>query len=197
MSERVTLVAACSHVEEIKKSRFLTQAAPITSVDEAMAFIARVSVADATHNCWAYLIGQDYRFNDDGEPAGTAGRPILQAIEGQGYDRVVVVVTRWYGGTKLGAGGLARAYGGGAAECLRTAEHVPIIALQRVSFELGFAELPVLRARVQDWQCNFDDEQYGAKGVSVTATLPAAHVEDLRRLLADLSRGRSALRLLD
>jgi putative IMPACT (imprinted ancient) family translation regulator len=61
------------------------------------------------------------RFNDDGEPAGTAGRPILQAIEGQGMDRVVVVVKRWYGGIKLGAGGLMRAYGGTAAECLRRA----------------------------------------------------------------------------
>lgn len=197
MSERVTLAAPCSHVEEIKKSRFLTRAAPIASVDDAMAFIDEVSVPDATHNCWAYLIGQDYRFNDDGEPAGTAGRPILQAIEGQGYDRVVAVVTRWYGGTKLGAGGLARAYGGGTAECLRTAERVPIIALQQVAFELGFSEMPLLRARVQDWQMEFDSEDYGADGVTVTATLPAARIDELRQLLADLSRGRSVLQLLD
>src|SRR3546814_18000784 len=79
------------------------------------------SVPDATHNCWAWRIGDDYRSNDDGEPAGTAGRPILAAIDGQGMDRVVVVVTRWFGGIKLGAGGLVRAYGGTAAECLRRA----------------------------------------------------------------------------
>ncbi len=90
----------------------------------------QISNTTATHNCWAYRIGQDYRFNDDGEPGGTAGRPILQAIEGQGVDRVVVVVTRWYGGIKLGAGGLARAYGGTAAECLRLAERTPLVVMR-------------------------------------------------------------------
>ena len=81
----------------------------------------RIADPTATHNCWAYRIGSEYRFSDDGEPAGTAGRPILAAIDGQGCDQVVVVVTRWYGGIKLGAGGLVRAYGGCAAECLRAA----------------------------------------------------------------------------
>ncbi len=73
-----------------------------------MAFLQQVAVTDATHNCWAYRHGQDYRSSDDGEPAGTAGRPILAAIDGQGFDRVMVVVTRWFG-IKLGAGGLVRA----------------------------------------------------------------------------------------
>ena len=74
-----------------------------------MRFFAANSDPEATHNCWAYKIGQEYRFNDDGEPGGTAGRPILQAIEGQGMDRVAVLVVRWFGGVKLGAGGLVRA----------------------------------------------------------------------------------------
>ncbi|PYD46715.1 IMPACT family protein, partial [Novacetimonas pomaceti] len=89
---------------EIRKSLFLAQAAPVSSADAALAFIAEVSDPDATHNCWAYRIGQSYRSDDDGEPGGTAGRPILQVIEGQGFDRTVVVVTRWFGGIKLGAG---------------------------------------------------------------------------------------------
>ena len=84
-----------------------------------MRFFAANSDPEATHNCWAYKIGQEYRFNDDGEPGGTAGRPILQAIEGQGMDRVAVLVVRWFGGVKLGAGGLVRAYGGCAANCGR------------------------------------------------------------------------------
>ena len=85
-----TLTAVCSHEEDIKKSRFVAHAAPVSSIDEAMAFFAAHSDPEATHNCWAYRIGQEYRFNDDGEPGGTAGRPILQAIEGQGMDRVAL-----------------------------------------------------------------------------------------------------------
>src|SRR3546814_3379804 len=77
---------------------------PVEDADAALQALAEVSVPDATHNCWAWRIGDDYRSNDDGEPAGTAGRPILAAIDGQGMDRVVVVVTRWFGGLKLGAG---------------------------------------------------------------------------------------------
>ena len=109
-----TLAAPASHALEIKHSRFLAQACPINSAAEALAFFDAVSTPDATHNCWAYRYGNEYRSSDDGEPAGTAGRPILAAIDGQGYDRVAVVVTRWYGGIKLGAGGLVRAYGGTA-----------------------------------------------------------------------------------
>src|SRR5690606_41573561 len=107
-----TLSGTAQYEENIKKSRFLALAAPVASALEAMAFFANHHVADATHNCWAYRIGQEYRFNDDGEPGGTAGRPILQAIEGQQCDRVAVLVIRWFGGIKLGSGGLVRAYGG-------------------------------------------------------------------------------------
>ena len=99
-----TLPARATHLLEVKHSRFLAHAAPVDSAAAALHFIAEVSDRDATHNCWAWRIGQDYRSSDDGEPAGTAGRPILAAIDGQGFDRAVVVVTRWYGGIKLGAG---------------------------------------------------------------------------------------------
>src|SRR5690606_40308537 len=90
----------------------------------AKAFIAAHSDREANHNCWAWRIGQAYRFSDDGEPGGTGGKPILQAIDGQSLDRVAVVVTRWFGGILLGSGGLIRAYGGTAAMCLREAGKV-------------------------------------------------------------------------
>lgn len=89
-----TLAGPTSFLLEVKHSRFLVNAAPVDTPDEALGFVARVGDAAATHNCWAYRIGSEYRFNDDGEPAGTAGRPILAAIDGQGLDRVVAVVTR-------------------------------------------------------------------------------------------------------
>ncbi len=121
-----TLTGFCEFREEIRKSRFITFAAPITSPQDAQAFIEQHSDLNATHNCWAWKLGGQYRSNDDGEPGGTAGRPILAAIDGQGCDRVLVVVTRWFGGIKLGAGGLVRAYTDAVAQALLTADKTPL-----------------------------------------------------------------------
>jgi len=192
-----TLPAACRHQEEIKKSRFLAQAVPVESTEQALAALAEVSDQTATHNCWAWRIGQDYRFNEDGEPGGTAGRPILQAIEGQDMDRVLVVVTRWYGGIKLGAGGLSRAYGGTAAECLRIAERVPIVAMSRLAMHCGFAELALLKARLKDLQTEVEDESFGADGVDLVLHLPVIQLTDVELLIRDVTRGRSTAKRLD
>jgi uncharacterized YigZ family protein len=186
-----TLVAPFQHSEDIRKSRFLARAAPVETPQQALAYVQQVSDASATHNCWAYRIGQDYRFNDDGEPGGTAGRPILQAIEGQGIDRAVVVVTRWYGGIKLGAGGLARAYGGTAAECLRLAERTPIVALARLGLRCEFAELALMKARLKELGVEIEQESFEAGGVTLRMRLPAARVDEARARIVDISRGRS------
>lgn len=191
-----TLDAICQHAEEIKKSRFLAQAAPVNTPDDALAFVRRVSDPTATHNCWAYRIGQGYRFNDDGEPGGTAGRPILQAIEGQGIDRVVVVVTRWYGGIKLGAGGLVRAYGGSAAECLRLAPRTRIVAMAQLALHCEFGELSLLKARLKDWIAQVDSEAFDATGVSLVISLPEAQVDEAVARITDMSRGRMLPRRL-
>src|SRR5512146_622329 len=106
MPATTTLATDARFQQDVRKSRFVANAAPVADIEAALAFIARVSDRSATHNCWAYRIGAQYRFNDDGEPAGTAGKPILLAIDGQSLDHVAVVVTRWFGGIKLGAGGL-------------------------------------------------------------------------------------------
>ena len=198
MSELLhTLAGPCRHQEEIKKSRFLALAAPVETSALALAFVQELADPAATHNCWAYRIGQDYRFNDDGEPAGTAGRPILQAIEGQGMDRVVVVVTRWYGGIKLGAGGLMRAYGGTAAECLRRAERLPIVSMARLGLHCDFAELSLLRARLKDWQADIRSETFDADGVQLQLQLPESRVAEAQARIIDISRGRSVAMRLD
>ncbi|GGA17299.1 thymidylate synthase [Dyella nitratireducens] len=186
-----TLATPFQHSEEIRKSRFLAQAAPAETPQQALAYVQRVSDASATHNCWAYRIGQDYRFNDDGEPGGTAGRPILQAIEGQGIDRAVVVVTRWYGGIKLGAGGLVRAYGGTAAECLRLAERKPIVAMARLGLHCDFADLALMKARLKELGVEIEQESFQAEGVTLRMRLPAARVDEARLRIVDISRGRS------
>jgi len=111
-----------------KGSRFICRAKPVSTREQAENFISSICQKhyDATHNCYAYRIGRDKdiitRYNDDGEPAGTAGKPILQAITTRGLTNVVVVVTRYFGGTKLGTGGLVRAYGGTAVLALDKAE---------------------------------------------------------------------------
>ena len=101
-SSIITLAAPASLEAEIKKSKFIARAVRVETSEEAMGRIREIALPDATHNCWAYKIGEEYRFSDDGEPGGSAGRPILAAIEGQGLDQILVVVTRYFGGTKLG-----------------------------------------------------------------------------------------------
>jgi uncharacterized YigZ family protein len=194
---RATLAAPARHVLEVRKSKFVANAANAASPQAALAFIDAVSDRSATHNCWAWRIGQQYRFNDDGEPAGTAGKPILQAIDAQGLDQLVVVVTRWFGGIKLGAGGLARAYGGCAAECLRTAARVELVETVDVEFDLAFAALPLLHARLPEFEAQRLREDFGSDGASLRVRLPSARVDALSTLLADLSRGRSRPRIVD
>ena len=124
--------------EEIKRSRFIALARPVANAEEAMAFFDECSDASARHNCWAYKVGRDYRFNDDGEPSGTAGKPILSAIEYANLTNVAVLVIRWFGGIKLGTGGLARAYGGTASTCLNDAEYQEIKVYKSFALKVPF-----------------------------------------------------------
>ncbi|UPG91969.1 IMPACT family protein [Luteibacter aegosomaticola] len=192
-----TLAAPFRHEEEIKKSRFIAQAAPVTAPADALAFFQSVGDPGATHNCWAYRIGDAYRFNDDGEPGGTAGRPILAAIDGQGCDRVAVVVTRWYGGIKLGAGGLVRAYGGSAAECLRLAPRVPIIATGQLTLRVDFADLALVTARIRELDGTIDEEHFLADGATLIVSAPVDQLNAITVRLVDATRGRTTPKPLD
>ena len=185
-----TLAAPAAHAIEVKHSRVLAQATPIDSTADALAWLARVGDADATHNCWAYRLGEEYRSSDDGEPAGTAGRPILAAIDGQGYDRVVVVVTRWYGGIKLGAGGLVRAYGGAAAECLRLAERRALVAQVELHAHVAFDDLGVLHAALAAHGAEKLGEDFHESGAVLHLRLPRDHVAALKSHLRDATRDR-------
>ncbi|MFI8745016.1 IMPACT family protein [Pseudomonas sp. NPDC077186] len=191
-----TLDAPCEYREEIRKSRFLALAAPVASAAEAQAFIAAHSDPAASHNCWAWKVGAQYRFNDDGEPGGSAGRPILAAIEGQACDRVAVLVIRWYGGIQLGTGGLARAYGGSAAKCLQAGERRELVPRQACHCHLQFAELAPFKARLGEFDALLEHEAFDANGARLQLAVPAARLDALNRLLADLSRGREQLRPL-
>ncbi|AKC85482.1 IMPACT family protein [Pseudoxanthomonas suwonensis] len=185
-----TLAAPATHLLEVRHSRFLAHAAPVDAPATAMDFVARASDPDATHNCWAWRVGQDYRSSDDGEPAGTAGRPVLAAIDGQGCDRVAVVVTRWYGGIKLGAGGLVRAYGGAAAECLRLAPRRTLVAMVELELACAFEDLGAVHAALPAHAAEKAGERFEADGAHLVLRLPAVQADALQLRLRDATRDR-------
>ena len=193
MAAAETLAVPAQAALEARRSRFIAHAAPVETADAAMAWIAGASDPQATHNCWAWRIGDAYRFNDDGEPGGSAGRPILAAIDGQGVDRVAVLVVRWYGGTNLGVGGLVRAYGGVAAECLRTAPRRPLVHWRETTLHCDFA----LAAAVHDLLARAGAEKTGESfdehGLHLSMRVPASSYPELAERLRDLSRGAASL----
>lgn len=193
-----TLAQVESFTQDVKKSRFAAAAGPIADEVEARAFIAAHSHADANHNCWAWRVGQSYRFNDDGEPSGTAGKPMLQALDGQELDNVAVVVTRWFGGVLLGTGGLVRAYGGTAAACLRAAPKVELVATVAARITCGFTDLALVQARLAAQPgVRIDGETYTGTGAELAVSLPQQGVEAILRMLGDLTSGRVIVDLPD
>ncbi len=186
----LTLAREHEYSEEIKKSRFICRAAAVKTPEQAMDFLKRVSEPKATHNCWAYLIGEAHRFSDDGEPGGTAGRPMLGALEKSGLDQLMVVVTRYYGGIKLGAGGLARAYGGAVAHCLQEAPQLEIHARVKLRLHIPFAHLGAAQVLLDKFQARRGAEQYGNEGLLLDVEIEARVEEKLLHALQDASSGQ-------
>ncbi|MEU0685606.1 YigZ family protein [Streptomyces uncialis] len=187
------------HETEINRSRFLCALSPAATEEEAQRFIARVRKehADATHNCYAYVIGADasvQKANDDGEPGGTAGVPMLQMLLRRDMRYVVAVVTRYYGGVKLGAGGLIRAYGGSVGEALDT-----LGTLTRRRFRLATVTVDHQRAgklqnELRATGREVRDVRYG-EAVTIGIGLPDADVDAFRAWLADATAGTAVLEL--
>jgi uncharacterized YigZ family protein len=192
-----TLAAPARLLLEVKHSRFLAQAVAIASTDAAQQALAGLSDTDASHNCWAWRVGDQYRSSDDGEPAGTAGRPILAAIDGQGYDRILVVVTRWFGGIKLGAGGLVRAYGGAAAECLRQAERQPLVHTVDLIVCCDFADIGSVHALAAALSAQKLGETFDAAGARLRLRIAEDRAGDLKNRLRDATRNRVRFELVD
>ncbi|MBV8517738.1 MAG: YigZ family protein [Acidobacteria bacterium] len=160
-----TLAARAEFRQKIERSEFLGIAFPVTSED---AFFAELAAAqkrdfDATHHCWAFRLFHDARTrsSDAGEPSGTAGKPILAAIEGAALYDAGVIVVRWYGGIKLGTGGLARAYRETAAETLRGAQLADRYVYARVRVIVPFDALSVVYRLVEPPHVVLAEERYG------------------------------------
>jgi len=178
----------------VKKSRFVAVAIPVDSEAAVKAGRAASAQPDANHNCWAWRIGQAYRFSDDGEPGGTAGKPILAAIDGLGVDQVLIIVSRWFGGVLLGTGGLMRAYGGAASACLRAGTLVPLVATTEARLTLGFSDLALVKARLAALPgASITSEQFTSNGAELIIRLPQPDIETAAALVSDLTSGRSRL----
>lgn len=175
----------------VNHSEFLAFAQRADTPEEAFSQLAALKVRypDATHHCWAYQIGPAVRFHDDGEPGGTAGTPILRAIHGQDVDHVMVVVVRYYGGVNLGTGGLMRAYGGTAAECLRTAPRLEVRPRQSVAVRVAFEHVSVLYHALGTFDTVRGEEAYGAAGVTLDVQLFPEDVPAFTSALRDATRG--------
>lgn len=187
------LTAPHSYHAEIRKSRFLAQAVVLPDAEQATELIAQLSTANVSHNCWAWRCRQQYRFNDDGEPGGTAGRPILAAIEHQQFDQVLIVVTRWYGGIQLGTGGLARAYGGCATQVLQTAQSEVLVPRTQLRGHCPYTYLDVFKVRLAQAGAVLQSEAFDAQGAMLNVSVPHAQVAELQEILSQATRGASTL----
>ncbi|MDF9393040.1 MULTISPECIES: IMPACT family protein [Methylococcus] len=191
----VTLKTTAEHQAEVKGSLFLAYGTRADTPEQGLAFLRTVAARHpaASHLCWAYRIDDQYRFSDAGEPGGTAGQPILRAIEGQGLDHVVVGVVRYFGGTKLGAGGLARAYGGTAAEALRTAERQEELPRTEITVEVAFEHMGALYRLLDSLGLVERRETYTEHGLKVTVSLLESLGERFRTELRNATRGQFSL----
>ena len=135
----------------IEKSRFIASAIHVDGAEQAAEYVnqKRKKYFDATHNCYAYIAGDKAKFSDDGEPQGTAGMPMYECIKNNGLDYVCVVVTRYFGGIKLGAGGLVRAYSGSCAEVLKQCEKYQMTDCTRVEVAIDYSLLKPVRKALE------------------------------------------------
>ncbi|MBP7217486.1 MAG: YigZ family protein [Acinetobacter sp.] len=191
-----TLTHALTFEQEIKKSRFQALAAVVENEQQVKDFLAQHKDLSATHQCWAWKIGHTVRFNDDGEPSGTAGRPILATIEGNELTNVMVMVNRWYGGIKLGTGGLVRAYGGCAGQCLALAEKIELIEKIDIQFQCLFNEWAILQYELSQQGIEYQ-QYYTEQGVAISARAQANQIDALRHKLQDVTRGREQLKVIE
>ena len=186
----LTLKDPASFEVTIKKSRFIAHAACVTSQAESLDFYESVMDTQATHNCWAWRINFQIRSSDDGEPSGTAGRPMLNVIERRNLENVVVVVTRYFGGIKLGVGGLVRAYSGSTAKCLDRAGIVELFPMSEYTIKAAFEWTSSVHGLLDQFGAEKLDENYDDEGMVLKIRCRQADYGKLASGLRDASRGQ-------
>ncbi len=178
----------------IKNSRFIADATAVTTETAAMGFVESIRTrrADARHHCFAWRLSEGdggWRASDAGEPRGTAGMPILARIDGQDLRGLVVVVTRWFGGTKLGKGGLIRAYGAAAAAVLETAEIIEERDTVRVEITLDYPDQGAVDGVLRSMRLGAESTEYGER-IRLGVDVPEEEEGVLWVQLRDATSGR-------
>jgi uncharacterized YigZ family protein len=199
-ASRYPVPAATHRVEqEISRSRFITTVGRVSTVEDAQAFIRAVTdeFSDATHHCWAYVVGPPgdtgrVGMSDDGEPHGTAGRPMLNALLHAPVGDVAAVVTRYYGGTKLGTGGLVRAYGGGVQAALAALPVTERIEYVSLAATIDYARLAAVRQLCPEHEAEILEQAFDER-VRLTFRVPDGNAGRFRAALLDATRGQALL----
>jgi len=203
MSNRYPIPAETCRVEdEIKRSRFITTLAHTPTEQEARAFInqMRAEFSDASHNCWAFLIGppgvtRNVGMSDDGEPHGTAGRPMLTVLTHCDLGDLTAVVTRYFGGTKLGKGGLVRAYSGGAQHALREVRHSERVTLITLLVIIAYPTVESFKRLLPDFEAQINTEDFGADVIYELA-MPEEHIETFKQAIDNLTNGQAQVEVV-
>ncbi|XOV80829.1 MAG: YigZ family protein [Aestuariibacter sp.] len=182
--------------ESIKSSRFVTYLAHCENMDAARAFVNQIKEkhADARHNCWAFAAGApgDSNFfgcSDDGEPSGTAGKPMLAQLSGSNIGEIVAVTARYFGGTKLGTGGLVKAYGGGVNQALKQLATKHKVLTETLKFEVPFEWQNLFENTCQSLQVDVKERHYRNK-IDITLSCPIDNIEQLQQRLVHGSKGQ-------
>lgn len=197
---RVVVRGGTGEIEE-KKSRFIADVMPVQSEEEALAFIEKIKKKywDARHHCYAYVLGEDarlVRFSDDGEPSGTAGKPILEVLQGMQVSNLAVVVTRYFGGTLLGTGGLVRAYtqaaqAGMEASDIRTMRYGELLEIRtdyngigKIQYAMGLRKIAI------------EDAEY-ADTVTLKLKVPYEAADAVKKEITEATAGKAQIEKLD
>ena len=187
-------IESCQHQTKIKASRFIAEVFPLKTEDEVSVILSEIKKREytANHHCFAWRIGvgdeEIWRANDDGEPAGTAGKPIYQALVGANLTNVLAVVTRYFGGTKLGKGGLMRAYGGVVQEIvplLKKSTFVPRVSLECIC---DFEHANLVYRLVETYEARLLDQDYG-ESVTIRLRIKQDRADKFSWELHELSNG--------
>jgi uncharacterized YigZ family protein len=202
MAFRVPSSSVCYELEE-KRSRFIAFLEPVSSRQEAMDFLAtlRTRYPDASHHCWSYVIGDPHSplalaCSDDGEPSGSAGKPILQILQYRALGDVMAVVVRYFGGTKLGVGGLVRAYGASVQKAVEQAELIEQVKKQKVEIVCDYPEEANVRHLIAQALGEIIDSAYSER-VNLMCHFAEAQTEALTDAIKNLTQGRAEIKVLD
>lgn len=182
-----------------KKSRFIATVAPVLTEEEAAVFLGAMKKKyyDARHNCWAYILGRNkelVRCSDDGEPGGTAGKPILEVLQGADITNTMIVVTRYFGGTLLGTGGLVRAYTRAARAGIEASQLSTMYYGAEITITTDYTDLGKIQYLLGNRQITINDSRY-TQGVELDIRIPCEQAEEINKILTEATAARAGMKI--